>query len=735
MNEYTVINELYPIVSLALLKLSIIVWFLFYWLPQRVFPQTGIADLPDKIMFNSLYMLVFIELFVPLLLIIKIYSIVIFFLSIFLFKLFILHFYEKRNLRVLFKEKKQQYYAKLLDTFEDRELIIDDLRASGTKLISTLFDSLSFAVVAKYFIFFFIFFYTAYLFITRGFLTLSYALPDTPQFVEWVASMSQNVFYDDQKTAGADFYGTSILAFILYSLSNINSLILFNIFPYFVVLFLLFTIFYILYKSTYSIYAALFAVFMFGVVIMGPNIDLFTGIISWTTNPESLSIFGMNFYHVTELEGTLTSTPVAVSIGPYWRYAGGLPYELASMFFLPNVYFLTKTLETKQNVHLMLYAITLCLVFTFHGGTAMFLLPTSILIALNAVLFRKLSFDILIRGVATVIVATLLGNLWLLATLKYGAIDHAGAALPILDTLFGDLQEDELKSEAGILRVVILTPVQYFLIAATLVFFVISFFFRNRFLLNSVGFAVITAGVIYFAANLGLPEMVYYERAADFLLISWAVISGFVFFVISDGLCKYILRRRFDAFMRILFLSIVFLTIFALPKWHEKEIFWKKLSGMENSEFSYVIYKIEREFQAFSWTIVAHSQAFAKIKGKGYHINMQDFLFGYNSLEEHLQIPTNTVFVIEDITTSSYGGTGEWWNRWNDNIRDNAKKWIVSYSLNHTNIETWFHGNNLKVYKIDNTGYVKMLNKEKKRARKIETRKQQTKEVSSETKN
>ncbi|MGD9971313.1 MAG: hypothetical protein AB7S65_12795, partial [Sulfuricurvum sp.] len=42
-------------------KMGIMILLFFYWIPSKIFPQIGMEDFQDKIMFNILYMIVYVE--------------------------------------------------------------------------------------------------------------------------------------------------------------------------------------------------------------------------------------------------------------------------------------------------------------------------------------------------------------------------------------------------------------------------------------------------------------------------------------------------------------------------------------------------------------------------------------------------------------------------------------------------------------------------------------------------
>ena len=202
----------------------------------------------------------------------------------------------------------------------------------------------------------------------------------------------------------------------------------------------------------------------------------------------------------------MISKGVAFGYVPFLRYASGMAYEHSSIFVFLNAYFLIKELNNPSFHRLLLYTLTLFLVFTFHGGGAIFLLPVSLLIFFNALLFRKLSLDLLKKGLAAVAIASIFGNAWMLSMIKYGLPENIGAAAPILDKLLRNKHAMERVVKMGAESVTILniTLLHLIFVFASFFGYLISFFTKRRFLNSS--FILIAIGIffVYFAPNLGL---------------------------------------------------------------------------------------------------------------------------------------------------------------------------------------------------------------------------------------
>ena len=79
-----------------LAKLLIMAYVVFYWLPVHIFPQTQAGKDIQKVIFNFIYMTVYIETVVPFLILIKAFSIALFIFTLIFTRLLVLKWYYKK---------------------------------------------------------------------------------------------------------------------------------------------------------------------------------------------------------------------------------------------------------------------------------------------------------------------------------------------------------------------------------------------------------------------------------------------------------------------------------------------------------------------------------------------------------------------------------------------------------------------------------------------------------------
>lgn len=710
------------------IKLIFMMVLFFYWIPSKVFPQIGIRDSYDKVMFNILYMVLYIEIVIPLMLISKIYSFPLFILTLFMAKLLVMKFYQKIALRLYFIKLQNRIMITVLDMLDDFSGFKGRIKKAVSEKIEAKKRAFSWILALQTVVVTLIFLYPAFLITLRGFFTFTYGASDTAQFFEWVSFLYRGELFYEGKTFGADFYGMTILAFLIANLSNAPLHVVFSLYPFFTVLFLLFGLFYFVRKMTGSMPAGLFAVFVFGVVLMTPLIDFFAGRSYTTTNPTITNFFGFELYLPWPPDPSKLPSG-SVGMTPYTRNSCGLPYELGYTFFLPNLYFLIKSFASDERKYIWWYGVTLLLMFTFHGGIAFYLVAASVPIALWAALNGKFSKAKLGWGVLAVLGGAIVGNAWLLSIFKYGGLGPIGAAAPIIDATLqrlGIVQKSAEQSEQFVatadfdfeeMRILLPSMTLLAFVAAVVLFFLLAQFARRRFEWSSSALVALGVLFIYMATIFGIPQLVDATRAAEALLLSWSMIGAFYFYIlIAAPLSRFAKYGTVRVVYSLVALSAAIAIAWVTPKWVEKDNFWKELNNIEYSDFGYCAYKIKKDFQPFTWTIISYNPEYAEILTKGYHYNTHDFINEYDPQDRYLRVPTPIVFLFLENRPHTYKGMGEWYYRWRETVQENFQKWILVYQLHHPGrLKVWYQSDHATVYILDNQDYMDELFREEKR--------------------
>jgi len=394
----------------------------------------------------------------------------------------------------------------------------------------------------------------------------------------------------------------------------------------------------------------------------------------------------------------------------YVRYFSGMAYEFSSSMFLINLFYLIKSLDSGRARYLINYSLSLMLVFIFHGGGAIILIVPSILIALHALLSLKLNWYLLKRGLLAIGVAAIFGNGWILSMLKYGIPQDFGAAAPFLDRLLGTKQAMKEIAATGIEEVIIsaITPVQVAFTLSAILFFTIARLSRKGFYFGS--FLLIPIGVfaVYYSQNLGFPKLVHPSRGAEYLYLALTILAV-CYIKPLYLLFKLLLKRKGQyLFLALVYLQLTLIALF-IPKFYETEKFKMFINGVQYSEIPLYLYKIVEENRPFTWTVISYVQEYSKVLGKGYMINVNEFITQYDPRDRYLRIPTPKVYIFVEDIPHKYTGKEEWYYRWRGEIERSLKEWVAIYSSLHDNIRIFAKTKLLTIYEIDNREYMDYL--------------------------
>jgi len=715
--DFSVVDTIVWLNIGSALLLFIVAYLYFVVLPRWLFPQRWAGGGLENLVSNILYMMTFTELVVPLMVFLKIFSIFSYIAVIILTKFAFLKWYHKVSIKSYLENIKNRLLIAIFDFLDHAKEMVQKAQKKLKKRFVSAFRDLTPYLAFKKLLIFITFAYLVYLIGERCFLSLANPLSDTSQFFEWVAKLNENILYADNKTAGADFYGLSVFVFILGTLTHIDTVVLFNIYPLLLIFFLFLGTYFVLKRFTLSSLLALATLIIYGVMLASPWGEYMATPITVTSRPEIFQFLFFKFYNIPQHYFLHPELHLEnVSMTPYFRYFSGMAYEFSSTLFLINLFYLIKALDRGRTRYLLNYTFSLMLVFIFHGGGAISLIVPSILIAMHALVSLKLSWSLLKRGMIAIIIAAIFGNGWMLSVLKYGIPQDFGAAAPFLDRLFGTKQAMSEIISAGIEEVTIshLTWLHLFLVVSALFFFLLARFGKKGFYFSS--FLLIPLGyfVVYFSENLGLPKLVHPSRGVEYLFLSISiVIACYIKLFVWLPLKKLFKQKAKAIFLALVYLELVLLANF-VPQYKESERFKLFINGVQYTDIPYFLYKIIKSNRPLTWTVVSYVQEYSKVLGKGYMINVNEFLIQYDPTAKYLNIPTPKVYIFVEDIPNNYRGKNEWYYRWRPDIEARLKEWIAIYGTLHPDkIKLFAKSNLVSVYEINNSDYMRWLQRQK----------------------
>jgi hypothetical protein len=699
-----------------LIKLLIVSAFLFYYLPSFLFPQNYKRYSVEKVVVNFVYMTVYVEVVVTFMIFMKIFSITLFIIVLFFTKFLFLKYYYKKEVIKILNSNRIKLMIFVLEFLDAPKNLLKKLKNKSIQKIIEFQDNLRFYNFLKNLLFISVFVYIISIMMYRGLLSVADSLPDTDQFIEWVAHLQQNILYEDTQM-GADMYGISVLIFFVTTFTNIDSTILFSIYPVLLILALYFSIYYVLKDFSSSKYVAIFGVIIHGLYLMTPLGNLLIGYLATTNNPNIVHFLGMSFYDtkIPEYIQKISIFDNYFAMEPFHRYISGMAYEHSSVFVLLNSWFLIKTLNKYSLQNLLLYIFTLILVFTFHGGGAIPLIFISLLIFINSIVFRKLNFSLLKKGMIAVFISAIVGNLWMLSVLKFGLPKDFGAAAPFLDKLFGTATEIKEIVNTGFNTVAFIKIefIHLFFMGMLLAGLVFTLFTKRKFINSSLLLISLGIFIEYFGPTAGMPVLTLHTRLYEYYFLAITLIFGFYYYFLFYKPMFLIFKEKARYVIVTLMYLFLFFTMIIAPKWPQTILLNKNIQGLEYTEIPQFLVRINKTEKPFSWTIVSYVQEYPKVRDKGFHINTQEFLLKYSPLDKYLKISTERVFVVVENFSHPFRGLNEWFYRWRDDIENKLRVWIALYAKNYNNIKIVFKNDNVTIYEIDNQKYLDYLTRKK----------------------
>jgi len=711
-------SEVLKLQIISTFKLTISGYLLFFWIPNKVFPQDYIENKLDKIVFNIIHMVALITLVFPFFIYIKVFGFTFMIFFFIILKLIFIKYYQKHSISTYLKKLSNKTIYSTLRFLEDVNSPIKNFITSKKERFLSFVSKLDYQSTLCGTFTSFLFIYSLFIRLYRGFISLSGAEPDMYVFYYWNNILKLNVLFD--KVAAAPYmWGGPVLIYTVDQLSRLNTIVLYNIFPLLYLSFTFFSLYYFLRKSLNSYTAIFLALFVFGIVLPSPiSLHLF-GNVTETNYPEVINLWFLSFYY--------NANPLSekiMDIYPFiffWRCTTTLPYELGASFSLIYLYFLINFLETKKTIFILLYAETLAIIFSIHTGIAIVLFLPTISILIYALLTNRIDIKSLKLSILFISLSIIIGNIWMLQFLIYGIPQDIGAAAPILDKIFMTERAYRDLKITGLytVQIVKFSPLLSIIISLSLLISLLSIFYellskKKNLYIPSIGLTSISIIFLYLSQNIGLPRIIDHSRLQFFVAMVYALLFSTAFSLLIEN--KFISnksKKSYNIYLTIIAIIILTLTVIT-PRWIDKEEFWKSIDFIEYNEFPYLVNEIEDNFQPFTYLIVSYVQQFSQIISRGYHENTQDFIQSYSPLDEYIPIDVNYIFIFVENEPKEYYGLGEYWYRWRRDIMIKLKDWITIYSQHHDNIKLWYSSKNVNVFLIDNSKFVNSIEKHRK---------------------
>ncbi len=704
--------------------------FIYYYLtPRVVIPKElyeKLDDKWDKVLFNLVVMTGFSALVFPYFVLLKMFGFMFLVMFFALLKLCFVKCYHRKSISlyiinlyrefiyrsIRFSEKWKTYFRYMTRRFNRalyRFVSVIDLKTLATIVVLAVVFVVSFFPI-----------------LYRGFISYVEATPDISQFYYWFNILKKNVLID--RTAGAPYmWGDPMIIHTINIFTNLDPLSLLNIAPVFYTAVMYFGVFLTVRYLTKRLSglegvktdAPLFGMLVFAFIMTYTYGAYFLGKDFITSSPHILHFKFFRVYFSNNT--TFTNNDYLNIFYSFWRITTFLCEEHAFAFLIVTLYLFIKTLETKRDIYLFLYGISAAITLSIHAAAGVTILFTFLPVFIYALLKGSVNLRFFLKGSLVLFAAVFLGSVWMVQFFIYGLPDFIGKAAPFLDVLLHTKNPHATIKTTDIYSVVLFVPTKAVLglLVLSVIFLVAGIFKPKRFAyLGYCGAITIGVLLMFFFPNFGLPQLADKKRINDVLALVWALDLSVLFFTLFEIPVAYLFSKlKKDIYQFLSHTAILvaaFFMIMCAPS-HSyvfSRYFYDSIYDIEHKEFPYLVSEIRRNFQPFTYTIVAKVQQFPQVVSKGYHINIYNFLLKYKPTDKYLKIPTDYIFIFDENIPKKFMGMNEMWYRWRIDLEMALKSWIAQYAATHKNIKVWFKDRGVTVYLIDNRKYMKLKREE-----------------------
>lgn len=513
--------------------------------------------------------------------------------------------------------------------------------------------------------------------------------------------------------------GMHFLLLTIERLTNIDPVLLMNLFGAFSGVLLTLAVAYAAERCSRSFTGAMVAGFLFATMIGGPSQY---GILGGGFDVESQSagaqLLALPYSAVPQSLGEFD-----VLLVTFLRQTTTLPQELAAVFVLPAAIFLLDWFAARRRIHLLGYVGCSAAVAAVHSGVVIPLVVVSATATLGHLVSKsrraadapELAQPLAVRDVVRAAVAGLaaiaIGSTWMLAFVAYPHVgdertistgSHVGStALFYFPFLRGLAHETDPAAQLlSVIPAISITGVLGILTLVAVVFLVTSAW-RGRVANAWAALTFLAFLLIYGAPALNLPMVIEVHRAALWILASAAILAGAVAAALSRSVAAASRLRRAPQLARAIPVAPLLVWFVFVPNVGGEELRGKILDYSGYSSTTEAVMSVTRELEPFTWTFVTYGQEYPLIVGKGFHIPATDFIDRYDPRANVLKVPTRDVFIAVEKRPHHFE-VNAWTGRYSRAaLEERLMTWCFLYQTSHRDMSIYRDDENVRVYRIE----------------------------------
>jgi hypothetical protein len=514
-----------------------------------------------------------------------------------------------------------------------------------------------------------ILFYSAVLRYADVFRSSAFGYSDPYTHLLWMKDLESGVLFPPGPPQHNPYYPKGFHAFlaILHGLTGLDGTSAVRLAGPLVGVLLVLSVYYAGRKLTQSRDAALVGMFVFGTFI------------------QAIPLLDKHFVQDGKIQEFIGPGFLA---GWFSRQTTPLPEQFALVFLMPALLRAYDYIAaTARKSDLLLFFLSLLLVFMVHSGVAVALCGGFALLITLSLLFRPTAW----RRVSNLCLAALLSSIVGNATLIYGTF--AGSQMEQAWSGYGDWLT--LWERLG--------PIPYSLeillsasVAAILFLFGLVFA-RGRQAKLLWAFTGLYLGALTFGArslNFGIKYLLPLDRIGYFRILVLSVSVAGLFHILTLGSFLDWYRRR-SAYQALTLAAIFALFCLGMP------------SGIptapryEYDTFARILQKIRMSFPPLEWTIVSTVEDYSQIvREGGWHLDPQEFLMQYDPYQTRVDIPTPYTFLFVEKKPFAVSSDPQATAHLRHDLERRLAEWAILYNIKHSDMLIYYQDWDVAVYLI-----------------------------------
>lgn len=416
------------------------------------------------------------------------------------------------------------------------------------------------------------------------------------------------------------------------------------------------------------------------------------------------------------------------------RQTAALPQEFGAIFIFPGIYFFWEYLKSRDKHYMHLFLQAIAVTFLIHPFSTVYMLIICAFELLFSFVFMKLKIKEILKMAAFGFAYMFFAVLPFIIGFLSGKTLFQDSARFIGENIGGEIKKINFIN--AFIETFSTNPILSSFLIMSVFIIVLSFVFNihNKghslyfLIINwALAFSGIVITILYKSNELGLPTITSADRTGFFLSLVVACLAGVMYNQLRS-LLSAIFNSR--VIVNSIFKSACVLLCAAAMLVYPFRV--QGYAPMEYDEAARNYIEIKERFPAADWTIIAPTEQLQQAYSYGQHMEVLRLVQKYTAeqvgkKEFVFEIPTSHIFFYiekipfgstEKITTRDANRElePEGGNPYKQYYLTTSQRTVVEakalrlmeeYEKTHNNIDVFYESDNLRIYHVDNSEYMK----------------------------